>query len=274
MTTWTWDRVRRRLDEIEHVDALRATAVAMRGVLGQLAANSSLQSAPPYVHQGLLVFPGAFARSAVLHWNAQEGYQVSLAWLGEPLSVTRTVPVDQLAEVVLAYLERCRVPIPDATEADEECWGWNWERVDRRLTEAEQISLFRTAAAAMKRVLPRLRTELHALSPYVSHAWLMFPCVFRGSTILLQWNEEHGYQVVVNPFGTEPSETKVVPEGELAEEILSYLERCQVERRPSLKRSSPPSKTKRAKRRTPPKRPTPPSPPQTKQAKRRAPPKR
>jgi hypothetical protein len=72
--------------------------------------------------------------------------------------------------------------------------------------------------------------------------------------MLLQWDEDLGYQVVADPFGTEPSETKVVPEDELAEEILSFLERCQPEPTPPSATPSPPPKTKQAKRRAPPKR--------------------
>ena len=273
MTCWSWDRVEQRVSEVENIEALRATAVALRQALKRLTANPSLQGSPPYVVQGSLVFPGNFARSVVLRWNEEDGYQVSLARSNRPLSATRTVPVDDLAEVILAYLDRCRLPIPDATAAEMGFLGWSWERVESTLNEAEEIAPFRTTAAAMKRMLPRLKVELQAIPPYVSHVTLVFPCAFRNY-VLLHWSEAQGYQVSFETRGTAPSERKVVSEDELAEEILSYLERCQPEPTPPSATPSPPPKTKQAKRRAPPKRPTPPSPPKTKRAKRRAPPKR
>lgn len=194
------------------------------------------------------MFPGNFARSVVLRWNEEDGYQVSLARSNRPLSATRTVPVDDLAEVILAYLDRCRLPIPDATAAEVDFWGWSWERVESTLNEAEEFAPFRTTAAAMKRMLPRLKVELQAIPPYVSHVTLMFPCAFRGC-VLLHWDEAHGYQISIEIPDTAPSKEKAVSEDKLSEELLAVLEHCSPDPVPPPATPSPAPKAERAKRR-------------------------
>jgi hypothetical protein len=102
----------------------------------------------------------------------------------------------------------------------------NWDRVEQRLDELKDIALYRTTVAAMKRVLPKLRADLHDTPPFVSHASLSFPGSLQCG-VSLDWDEEHeGYTISLVLSDGNHAATKRVAEDQLAEVIRAYLERC------------------------------------------------
>jgi hypothetical protein len=101
-----WDRVEKEFTERERHGALRTTIAAMRPLIERIKADGSLHDLEPSVSLASLVFRRSAPRSVLVHWDEEDGYQVSL--LDPPFEISETTKVseDRVIDVLRKYLDK------------------------------------------------------------------------------------------------------------------------------------------------------------------------